>query len=134
MKNLLIAFVFVAAVMPAAAHAQVATSSELIALTNASRSVPLTVDAELTKRAQARADLLCKTGQWSHAGWTDSFKGLPWKYGGENLAKGFSSAAGIHAALMASPTHHANIVSKNYTRIGVGIGVCNLQVELFEGI
>ena len=42
-------------------------------------------------------------------------------YAGENLAKGFRTAEGVHEAWMASPTHKENIMSPNYKDIGVAV-------------
>lgn len=58
------------------------------------------------------------------------------KTAGENLSRGIdpsATPADIHAALMASPTHRANILNRRFNRVGVGCyeSVC---VELFAGI
>jgi hypothetical protein len=48
-------------------------------------------------------------------------EGYNYVYAGENLAKGFQTAEGVHEAWMASPTHAANIMSGNYKDIGVAV-------------
>lgn len=50
-------------------------------------------------------------------------KGAGYKYtaAGENLAMNFTSANAAHRALMASPTHRANILNPLYTEIGVSV-------------
>lgn len=101
-------------------------------LVNSERTTPLVPDLTLTQRAQVRAEYLCAHNQWSHDGWTGSFKGLNYNYLGENLAKNFSNEKEAHKALMNSPTHKANIVNTHYQKIGVGKS-CGIEVELFAG-
>src|SRR4051794_38870221 len=65
----------------------ISTLIAFVVLMNAVRTNPVVPDLELSHRAQARAAGLCASHQWSHDGWKDSFKGLKYKYAGENLAK-----------------------------------------------
>lgn len=105
----------------------------LIAMTvlvNAQRITPVVPDIPLSVRAQARAESLCRTGQWSHTGWLSSFKGLSYKYAGENLARNYPTLQSANAAFMASPTHRFNITRPAYRRLGVGTA-CGIVVELF---
>lgn len=94
----------------------------LIALTNLSRSLehlpPLTLSKTLTEVAQIRADILCNA-PLSHDYYTWPFiaKGYFGQVG-ENLAKGFKDAQSLENALMASPTHRANVLG-NFKDIGV---------------
>ena len=111
----------------------------LLLLTNQARTTPLTYDADLSARATVRAEQLCDTNKFTHNGWKNSFKG----YGGliaENLAKyplnkkqsTKERATAIQKALMASPTHKANIVNKEFTRVGIGTEKkCGITVYLF---
>ena len=46
--------------------------------------------------------------------------GVSYQYAGENIAMGYSSPAGVVNAWMNSEGHRANILSANYTSIGVG--------------
>src|SRR4051794_7706942 len=96
-----------------------------VLLANAVRHQALVPDLELSRRAEARAELLCATGQWSHAGWIKSFDGLAYSYAGENLAKGFTDASSTEAAWLASPTHRANILNPHYAKMGIGQS-CNI--------
>lgn len=108
----------------------------LIVLMNAARTavhVPvLAEDPALQGRAQARAEALCATGQFSHDGYQVAFAGLGYRWQGENLAKGQRDAASTHAALMSSPGHRANILKREYGAVGVG-HACDITVELFGG-
>ena len=51
---------------------------------------------------------------------------------GENLAMGHSDARSVHAQLMASPGHRANILRREFDAVGVG-NACSITVELFGG-
>ena len=109
----------------------------LLLLTNQARTTPLTYDADLSARATVRAEEMCRDKQWSHTGWKDAFKGYSGQVA-ENLAKYPVSkkqtdkqrAAAVQKALMASPTHKANIVNEKFTRVGIGTA-CDMTVYLF---
>ena len=102
----------------------------LLILINSVRLKPLVENPVLTQRAQVRAEYLC-THTFSHDGWKKSFIGLGGGYQGENLAKDFPNDLSAHNALMASPFHKANIVKKEYKKIGIG-RACGIIVELFS--
>ena len=112
----------------------------LFTLTNQSIDThKLAYSADLAARAQTRAEYLCEKKQWSHDGWIDSFIGKP-GYIGENLAKLPKKkresdrvyARKIHKALMASPTHRANIINPRYSEVGIGRD-CDITVYLYWG-
>ncbi len=46
--------------------------------------------------------------------------GITYSAAGENIAMGYASAEAVVNAWMNSPGHRANILSENYTNIGVG--------------
>ena len=46
--------------------------------------------------------------------------GIAYRSAGENIAKGYTSAEAVVNAWMASPSHKANILSSNYTSMGIG--------------
>lgn len=85
-------------------------------------------DALLTKAAQMKAEDMAEKGYFSHVApdgktpwyWLDQVK-YPYSYAGENLAIDFVDSKDVEDAWMASPTHRANIVKPQYTRIGVGV-------------
>lgn len=87
----------------------------------------LTLDASLSKVAQAKAEDMAKNGYFSHTSPTygspfDMMKSFGVKYSaaGENIAKGQRSAESVMNAWMNSSGHRANILSSNYDKIGVG--------------
>ncbi|PKN02586.1 hypothetical protein CVU76_00915 [Candidatus Dojkabacteria bacterium HGW-Dojkabacteria-1] len=108
------------------------TPSNIIGLTNQQRAAAglntLNVDSRLTAAAQAKANNMFSEQYWDHFGpngetpWMFiSQAGYQYVYAGENLAKGFRTAEGVHEAWMASPTHRDNIMSGNYKDIGVAV-------------
>jgi hypothetical protein len=104
----------------------------IISLTNQERLGyglnTLSTNAQLSAAALAKANDMFEKQYWDHFGPNGE---SPWQfiraagynyvYAGENLAKGFRTAEGVHEAWMASPTHKANIVSGNYKDIGVAV-------------
>jgi len=103
----------------------------LVTLTNHDRSqigVPqVTEDTLLGKAAQAAADDMAKNGYFSHVSpdgkapwyWLDQV-GYHYSYAGQNLAVHFTDSENVQTAWMESPTHRANIVKPQYTKIGFG--------------
>lgn len=105
----------------------------LILLIGTLRTEPLVADQVLTMKAHARAELLCNKNQWSHDNWLDSFKDYPYRFAGENLAKGYGNIADEFLAWKASPTHLRNMVNPNFTKTGYATSTCGISVQLFAG-
>ncbi len=108
------------------------TSANIIQLTNQQRAAAglntLNSDSRLAAAALAKANNMFEQQYWDHFGpngespWMFiSDAGYQYVYAGENLAKGFRTAEGVHEAWMASPTHKENIMSGNYKDIGVAV-------------
>jgi uncharacterized protein YkwD len=107
----------------------------MLMLINAERVKPLKVDPLLTHYAETRADFLCKSEQWSHDGW-GHWTGTSFTWIGENLARGFTSDKEANKALMASPSHRANLLDPRFTNIGIAEKDCGGKtyiIELFGG-
>ncbi len=115
-------------------------TSTIIYLTNKDRELfgmaLLIPNSTLEKAAQMKAEDMAKKGYFSHNSpecstpekincktpWYYFDKaGYDFNYAGENLAVDFTEAGQIENAWMNSPTHKANIVSKNYSEVGIGI-------------
>lgn len=111
----------------------ITTAISLLFLFNAVRAQPLAQDPILDQAATIRADYLCAHHQWSHDGWLDSFKNIPYQFAGEDLAKDFSgNTLRTFNAWMASPAHKANIVKPQYGKVGFGYSKrCDISVALF---
>ncbi len=112
---------FLASVLPGA----------LVALTNQDRATQglagVTEDSVLDKAAQAVAEDMATNGYFAHVSpdgktpwyWLEQV-GYKYSYAGENLAVNFTDSTNVESAWMESPTHRANIVKPQYTRVGFG--------------
>src|SRR4029077_13762938 len=104
----------------------------LLELANQSRaqaaSLPLTLDAGLSRAARAHAEAMVAAGQLSH-----QFLGEPslpqrlattsnllLERSGENVALDYNAAA-AHQHLMASPHHRENLLNPGYNVVGLGV-------------
>lgn len=108
-----------------------AAEQQMLNLVNQERSkaglAPLKADLELTKLARLKSQDMINRNYFSHQSPTygspfDMMKkyGISYRTAGENIA-GNSSVQGAHTALMNSTGHRANILSRNFTHIGIGI-------------
>lgn len=86
---------------------------------------PLELDNTLTKAANARAKEL--SDKFSHtrpngSSWSTILKeyNISYRYTGENIAVGQSSAKAVMNSWMNSSGHRANILNTNYQKIGIG--------------
>lgn len=122
-----------------------AQEQQMVTLINQERSKanlpPLTVDMEVAKVARTKAKDMVDNNYFSHYSPTygspfDMLKkfGVKYLHAGENLA-GNPSIDSAHKALMNSEGHRKNILSPNYTHIGVGTQAGskygNIIVEMF---
>ncbi|MNP66206.1 Cysteine-rich secretory protein family protein [compost metagenome] len=88
---------------------------------------PLTSDANLAIMALDKAKDMNNNNYFAHQSPTygspfDMMKkyGISYRYAGENIAKGQKTPADVMKAWMNSEGHRANILSPNFTIIGVG--------------
>ena len=96
-------------------------------------------DAALTNVAVVKAKDMVDNNYFDHNSPTygspfDMMKsfGISYSYAGENIAKGQRSPAEVMNAWMNSSGHRANILSANFTKIGVGY-VNGAWVQVFTG-
>jgi uncharacterized protein YkwD len=105
----------------------------VLELTNAERTraglSPLTSNPQLQEAARSYSEVLALSGCFGHtcgplpdiaerdrrAGYTG------WTSLGENIASGYPNPEAVVAGWMASPMHRANILSPDYTEIGVSV-------------
>ncbi|MEU1594957.1 CAP domain-containing protein [Streptomyces sp. NPDC005708] len=118
---------------PAAATATApATVARILALVNAERSKvgcsALTLNATLTKVAQAHSEDMAAHRNMSHTGSDGSSPGdritragYNWSTYGENVAYGYATPEEVMAGWMSSPGHKANILNCSFKEIGVGL-------------
>lgn len=104
---------------------------EMLRLVNQARSQanvpPLQADMELTKMARIKSQDMIDNSYFSHnspkyGSPFDMMKafGIRYVHAGENIA-GNQAVQAAHNALMNSPGHRKNILSTDYTHIGIGI-------------
>ncbi len=103
---------------------------------------PLAWSAVLSDVGAAHADEMYRAGYFSHVspitgtvGDRLEAAGITFSVAGENLALA-ASAGEVHAGLMDSPGHRANMLSDAYRRVGVGVvgGPLGLMtVQVFTG-
>lgn len=87
----------------------------------------LTLDSTLSRYAAVKSQDMHDNGYFSHTSPTygspfdmmQSF-GITYRYAGENIAMGYSSPETVVTAWMNSASHRANILSSNFTTLGVG--------------
>ena len=114
------------------------STDQVLSQTNDERSklglAPLRLNASLSQAAAAKANHMFANDYWAHI----SPDGLtPWKFikesgyrytvAGENLARDFDVTPNMVQAWMASATHKANIVHKQYSETGVAVVNGNLN-------
>ncbi|PFG35026.1 CAP domain-containing protein [Sanguibacter antarcticus] len=89
----------------------------------------LRLDSQLTSGAQLHSEDMYANDYMSHTsldGRTPSDRAAATgysSYGGENVAKGYRSAAAVMDGWMNSPGHRANILNCSFVAIGVGVEV-----------
>ncbi|MFD1706668.1 CAP domain-containing protein [Siminovitchia sediminis] len=108
-----------------------AYEQKVVELTNAERTknglAPLKVDTELSKVAREKSKDMSVNNYFDHNSPTygspfDMMKqfGISYRTAGENIAMGQRTPEEVVNAWMNSSGHRANILSKDYTHIGVG--------------
>ncbi|RKP53211.1 hypothetical protein D7Z26_15910 [Cohnella endophytica] len=106
-------------------------ATQVVSLVNQERakaglSALKSTNATLTKMALDKAKDMYNKGYFDHTSPTygspfDMMKsyGISYRYAGENIAKGQRTPQEVMTAWMNSPGHRANILSANFTTIGV---------------
>ncbi|MGW1027778.1 CAP domain-containing protein [Streptomyces sp. NPDC002577] len=111
-------------------------AARIVELVNNERSKagcsPLTLNATLTKAAQAHSDDMASHQNMSHTGSDGSDPGqritqagYTWSTYGENVAYGYSTPEQVMEGWMSSPGHKANILNCSFKEIGVGLAEPN---------
>ena len=88
---------------------------------------PLTISAELCKKARMKSQDMAQNRYFDHNSPTygspfDMMRslGISYRSAGENIAMGYATAQAVMQGWMNSEGHRANILSANFTTIGVG--------------
>ncbi|WP_168210099.1 CAP domain-containing protein [Oerskovia sp. KBS0722] len=129
LTTLLVALTTVVLTVPVglstSAPARASGAGDVAGLVTGARSsaglAPLAHDPGLAGVAQAWAERMAANGSMSHNPSTGAQIPGGWSSWGENVAwSSDPSPAGLHASLMGSSGHRANILSSTFTSIGVG--------------
>jgi uncharacterized protein YkwD len=122
---------------------QEAVAQQVLVLVNQARSTsrrcgnehyaattPLRLSGVLSRAAQLHADDMARYETMQHAGSDGSSpaqritrQGYRWQAVGENIAAGAGSAAEVVAGWLTSPGHCANIMSSQFTEMGLAFAV-----------
>ena len=131
--------------IPSKDAAVLSVEEEVVRLVNAERQKnglsPLTLDWELSRVARYKSQDMRDRGYFSHQSPTygspfDMMRsfGISYRTAGENIAKGYRSAAEVVSAWMNSSGHRANILNAGFTKIGVGyVADGNYWTQMFIG-
>lgn len=117
---------------PAPAELSTITVDRIVQLTNAERTKaglkPLAVNTKLAAAAKNKGNHMLKEDYFAHispSGVTPWFwmaqQNYNYQVAGENLAIDFVEAEDVVAAWIASPSHKANMLHKDYTETGIGV-------------
>jgi hypothetical protein len=105
------------------AAASTGDATQLLALLNGERSshglAPLRPEATLAAGAARHADEMHAGDRLFHTSMVDSAP-AGWQRLGENVGRA-ASATAVHAALMASPPHRANVLEPSFDYVGIGV-------------
>src|SRR3990167_5252977 len=112
----------------------------IISLTNQERTsrglAALQESPLLDQAADAKADHMFAYDYWAHFApdgtspwYFFSQAGYKYTYAGENLARDFSTSAGVVAGWMASQGHRDNLLNPNFSDIGIGVQNGTLEGE-----
>ena len=109
-------------VAPTGGSFSASSESQFVSLINAERAAlgvaPLTVSSSLTAYARDWTFYMADTNTFQHSNL--SFSGFGWK--GENIAYNWSVGA-AHESFVNSPGHYDNLMSENFTHVGVGVWI-----------
>lgn len=108
---------------PGDVGAEIQTILRLVNSERAKQGVrPLVLDEELLAGAKIRAEELTQLNSHTRPDGTSCFTVLKYHnaYQGENIAAGYNSPENAMDGWMHSPGHRANILNKEFTKLGVG--------------
>jgi hypothetical protein len=117
------------------------TAAAILADTNQARDqdhlTNLSMNAELTRAAEQKANDMLTRGYWSHNAPDGT---TPWAWikaqnyqyatAGENLARGFADSAAVVAAWLNSPEHRANLLDAEFSDVGIAVKTGQLEGKM----
>lgn len=105
---------------PPAPPGSVPVDAVWVDVTNGERVVPLARDERLDRVAYGHAVNMADSLGLVHQDLDPILATGQWWIAGENVGTG-STVEQIHAGFLASPSHRANIVRREFDRVGVGV-------------
>lgn len=122
----------IVAITPNTASLSTITANRIVQLSNEERknvgAAALTINSKLTQAAAQKGQDMLKNQYFAHispSGVTPWFwmqkNGYSYSVAGENLAIDFVDAENVITAWLNSPSHKANMLSKEYTETGVAV-------------
>lgn len=100
----------------------------------------LRLDSELSLIAEEYSTAMLQRGFFSHGSPEGSFasdrlreRGIPWRFLAENIARS-TTLRTAHNDLMNSPPHRANILRKEFRRVGIGVADGGIYGKIFTQI
>ena len=107
-------------------------SEALLSVLNQDRQknglLPLAINPKLEKAAMAKARDILENDYFAHTSPTGVVpwdfirqEGLAFRFAGENLARGYTSAYELEYDFLQSPAHRENLLSPLYSEIGIAV-------------
>jgi len=110
---------------PAPIATDLSSAEQFLALTNQARAAAglssLRIDTNVSAYALTHSQQMASQKTLFHTtDWLTALSGATWRVAGENVGAG-DTLAHIQTAFLNSSSHLANILNRNFTRVGIGV-------------
>jgi len=110
---------------PAPIATDLSSAEQFLALTNQARAAAglssLRIDTNVSAYALTHSQQMASQLTLFHTtDWLTALSGATWRVAGENVGAG-DTLAHIQTAFLNSSSHRANILNRNFTRVGIGV-------------
>ena len=115
----------IATTPPAPVTTDLSSAEQFLALTNQARAAAglssLRIDTNVSAYALTHSQQMASQLTLFHTtDWLTALSGATWRVAGENVGAG-DTLAHIQTAFLNSSSHLANILNRNFTRVGIGV-------------
>ena len=115
----------IATTPPAPIATDLSSAEQFLALTNQARAAAglssLRIDTNVSAYALTHSQQMASQKTLFHTtDWLTALSGATWRVAGENVGAG-DTLAHIQTAFLNSSSHRANILNRNFTRVGIGV-------------
>ena len=115
----------IATTPPAPVTTDLSSAEQFLALTNQARAAAglssLRIDTNVSAYALTHSQQMASQKTLFHTtDWLTALSGATWRVAGENVGAG-DTLAHIQTAFLNSSSHLANILNRNFTRVGIGV-------------